>query len=62
MAVSGVPSSNVPAAQAAPPARKQEARPVIDRPAEAAPAAPAKPAPTVNTSGQTIGTTINTAA
>jgi hypothetical protein len=62
MAVNGVASNNVPAAPPAPPARQQQARPVIDKPAEAAPPAPAKPAPTVNTSGQTIGTTINTSA
>jgi hypothetical protein len=62
MAVNGVASNNVPAAPPAPPARQQQARPVIDKPAEAAAPAPAKPAPSVNTSGQTIGTTINTSA
>jgi len=65
MAVNAVSSNNVPAAPAA---RPPEPKQVIDKPAEqkAAPpppqAQPAKPAASVNTSGQTVGTTINTSA
>ncbi|MES2152447.1 MAG: hypothetical protein V4508_21930 [Pseudomonadota bacterium] len=59
MAVSGVSSNNV---AAAPAPRQQEAKPVVDRPAEQAPAPAPQPAPVINTSGQTTGTTINTSA
>ena len=68
MAVNPVASSST-AVQATPPARQPEPiKTVADRPAErvAPPAPPAPPqvasAPTVNTSGQRIGTTISTSA
>ena len=63
MAINAVASNNVPAAA---PARQQEAKPAVDRPAEkvaqAAPPPPPPARPSVNTSGQTTGTTINTSA
>jgi hypothetical protein len=63
MAVAPAASNNVPAPA---PARQQEAKQVVDRPAEkaaqATPPAPQAPRPVVNTSGQTTGTTINTSA
>lgn len=64
MAVAPAASNNVPAPA---PARPQETKQVVDRPAEkaaqATPApAPQAPRPVVNTSGQTTGTTINTSA
>jgi hypothetical protein len=60
MAVNAVSSNNGPA-----PALSIEAKPVVDKPAQAektVAAPPPAPVPTVNTSGQTIGTTINTSA
>ena len=66
MAVNSVASNNA-AVQATPPPRQAEPVQAAPKPAEqAAPAAPppqqAAPAPTVNTNGQRIGTTISTSA
>lgn len=68
MAVNSVASSTA-AVQATPPARQPEpVKTVADKPVERAapPAPPAPPqvaaAPTVNTNGQRIGTTISTSA
>ncbi len=66
MAVNSVASNNA-AVQATPPPRQAEPVQAAPKPAEqAAPPAPppqqAAPAPTVNTNGQRIGTTISTSA
>jgi len=61
MSVNAVSSNNVPAPA---PARQQEAKPVLDKPAQQVAQAAPQPAPrpSVNTSGQTTGTRINTSA
>ncbi|MRX09412.1 hypothetical protein GJ697_16345 [Pseudoduganella sp. FT25W] len=68
MAVNSVTPSSTTAIQQATPARQPEQVQPVDKPAErVAQAAPPPPpqaavAPTVNTSGQRIGTTISTSA
>ena len=67
MAVNTVAPSTTPVVQATPPRQPEQVKPV-DKPAEQVkpPAPPAPPqvasAPTVNTAGQRIGTTISTTA
>ncbi|NYE62396.1 hypothetical protein FHW58_003611 [Duganella sp. 1224] len=68
MAVNTVASSNTTAIQQAAPNRQPEQVKAVDRPAEKVEQPPPPPppqaavAPTVNTSGQRIGTTISTSA